>query len=210
MVEIELKYEIKDIPSTLHLYKQEMNKEETDIYFDNPSYNLIKKGNFLRLRNNSKVDFKLNIGDLEHLYCKETNFHIKDISDCNNNFINVFNSIGVEINNEFTNFESFIKINKFVELARIVKHRMEYSVTKNIKVTIDQIDNLGIYLEAEMMVDEDSIDELYIRKCKEQLLSVLEEHGLLTPNDKSVKIGYVELFLQKYNFEVYEMGLFKL
>lgn len=69
MIEIELKYELE---SKLKLdLNNSFEKIVEDIYYDTSDYKLLRSGNFLRIRNNKSLDFKLNADDLGHLYCKK-------------------------------------------------------------------------------------------------------------------------------------------
>ena len=79
MIELELKYKLTHIPEATVKLEKVKTKAQTDIYYDTQDYDLIRKGNFLRVRNGEKLEFKVDLDDASHLYCKETVFKIKEI-----------------------------------------------------------------------------------------------------------------------------------
>lgn len=209
MVEFELKFRIKNLPIVLANYDLVEEKTGEDLYYDTVDYLLIKGGNFLRIRNNKRLDFKLNIGDDLHLCCKETSFDLDDISSKNDNFLCVLRTLGIEIKKSFDNFESFIKENDFKLMAPIIKKRKIYKIDENLEVSIDEAKDIGMFLEAEMMFD-DSFDHKSKLVLKDELIKILKEKGIIDNNFEAVNVGYVELYLMENNKEVYEMGKYKI
>jgi len=201
MIELELKYELKN--------KLKMNLEPTsekiveDIYYDTKDYTFLKKGNFLRVRNNKSLDFKLNANNLEHLYCKETNYELKDKSVPEIN--NVLKKLGT--NTKLDNI-SDIK-NKFEVLANLKKKRYSYQLEDNVIMVIDEVENLGNFLEIEYDIDKDTITHEEKVYYKNYLIDILKKHNILIEDMKSVNIGYVELYLKKYNTKAYNIGLYQ-
>ncbi len=201
MIEVELKYKLKSFPKVEFPLIEE--RKEEDIYYDTKNYDLLKKGNFLRIRNQEKLDFKLSTNDLTHLYCKETRFSFNPFPS--SKIEEVFHNLKLDIS--FTNYEEFKK--NLIVLAPIIKNRKTYKIGENITMVLDEIDNLGYFLEIEYDVDQNSITDEEGKKYKEILIDILKENQLLREEDVKVTIGYVELYLKKYNIEAYHLGLYQ-
>lgn len=201
MIEIELKYELKkDIPSSL---KPTNQKIVEDIYYDTEDYKLLKNGNFLRLRNKKQFDFKLKSNDDTHLYCEETNY---DYTEENvSKIVEVLNRLGVNISS--TNLIDLT--NDLKVLAPIKKKRTTYQLEENVVMVIDEVEDLGTYLEIEYDLDSDTLTEEDSIKYKNYLNEVLEQNGITKDHLEYVSIGYVELYLKKYNNEAYQLGLYQ-
>ncbi len=200
MIELELKYKINKKPS---INLEGISSDVTDIYYDTKDYTLLRKGNFLRLRNSKSIDFKLSANDLTHLYCNETNYSVDNFDSKTIN--KVLNNIGVDIN-VASSEELF---NTLTVLAPIKKHRTSYNLEENVVMVIDEVEDLGIFLEIEYDIDKDSITKEESDKYKEYLINILRENNYITDDDEQVNIGYVELYLKKYNVEAYNLGLYK-
>lgn len=199
MIEIELKYELR---SRLKLnLNSSSEKIVEDIYYDTSDYKLLKSGNFLRIRNNKSLDFKLNANDLSHLYCKETNF---DLNDSNIDSINsILNSLGID-----EKFESIIDLkSKFGVLAPIKKKRTTYNLEDSIVMSIDEVEDLGYFLEIEYDLDKDEVDDADY--YKNLLIEALKKYHIYDKLSREVHIGYVELYLKKYNIEAYKLGIYQ-
>lgn len=201
MIEIELKYKLKNFPKVGFPLIEE--RKEEDIYYDTKDYDLLRKGNFLRIRNQEKIDFKLSTNDLTHLYCKETRFSLNPFPS--SNIEEVFHSLNLSIS--CSTYEKFKK--NLIVLAPIVKNRRTYKIDDNITMVLDEIENLGYFLEIEYDVEQDTIIEEEGKKYEKKLMDVLKENHLLTEEDKKVTIGYVELYLKEYNIEAYHLGLYQ-
>lgn len=199
MIEIELKYELE---SKLKLdLNNSFEKIVEDIYYDTSDYKLLRSGNFLRIRNNKSLDFKLNADDLSHLYCKETNF---DLNDSNIDSINsILNSLGID-----EKFEGIADLkSKLGVLAPIKKKRTTYNLEDSVVMSMDEVNDLGTFLEIEYDLDE---DELYNGdEYKKLLIEILKKYHIYDKLSREVHIGYVELYLEKYNTEAYELGIYQ-
>lgn len=201
MIEIELKYKLKNFPKVGFPLLEERTEE--DIYYDTKNYELLRNGNFLRIRNHEKIDFKLSTNDITHLYCKETRFPFEPFPS--SKIEEVFHNLKLDIT--FNNYEEFKE--KLFVLAPILKKRKTYKINDSITMVLDEVDNLGYFLEIEYDVEQDSITEEEGKEYEEVLKNVLEENHLLTEGDKKVTIGYVELYLKEHNIEAYHLGLYQ-
>ncbi len=203
MIEIELKLQVKDFPDCSNLEFVE-EKRVVDVYYDTEDYKLIQTGNFLRNRNNKKIDFKLNIGDLTHTYCKETRFDYQHFVD-NENLKSIFDSVGIEYNKNFNSFETFLSSNKLKVLATIDKVRKVYKF-EDLTISLDNAKDIGKFIEIEYNLPDGTMfskDEI-----TSKMIKIMTENNLLNEYEK-VNIGYVELYLKKHNKTAYELGLYK-
>lgn len=201
MIEIELKYKLKSFPNVEFPLVSEIKEE--DIYYDTSDYALLRKGNFFRIRNNEKIDFKLSTNDLTHLYCKETRFSLNPFP-----FLkvqNVFDELGIKISCQ-TKEEL---MDNLIILAPILKKRRTYKINDSITMVLDEIENLGNFLEIEYDVEEDSLTEEEAKKYEDILNNILIENHLIAEDDERVRIGYVELYLKKYNPKAFSLGLYQ-
>lgn len=201
MIEIELKYELKNS----FCFELEPMKENLveDIYYDTQDYQLLRSGNFLRVRNGKQIDFKLNANDSSHLYCKETNFSYK-----NENFDEIkkmLSNLGISLSSN--NLEEIFMNLKV--LAPIKKKRYTYVLEENVIMVLDKVENLGTFLEIEYDYDGDTFTKEQKDYFKKYLEEILNKFHLLKDGDREVFVGYVELYLKKYNVEAYQLGLYQ-
>jgi len=209
MIELELKHEIKSIPKVLGELDIIKEKDQVDIYYDTHNYDLLRNGNFLRIRNDKRLEFKLYAGDDSHLFCQETDFDLDKLSNNKDKINNILTRIGLKTLDNLTSFKQIIDSNGLIVLSPIIKHRTSYKYDDNITISVDKVDNLGIYMESEIMIDKNDLSSNEADKIKEELVSSLKKASILTGKEKSVNIGYVELYLLKYNIEVYNLGKYK-
>ncbi len=166
MIEIELKYELKNkIECNL---KPDKEKEVEDIYYDTEDYQLLKNGNFLRIRNGKQLDFKINANDMSHLYCKETNFSYADenVSEIKE----LLKKLGIDIS--FTSLDELFK--KLKVLAPIKKKRSTYKLEEKVVMVIDEVENLGTFLEIEYDYENDEITKEQGEYYKNYLKDILK------------------------------------
>lgn len=201
MIELELKYKLTKEPIIMiEAYKK---NEIEDIYYDTQDNTLLKKGNFLRLRNQKSLDFKLNANDLSHLYCKERNFNVEKYNS--DELEELLKEIGLSIS--FETIEELL--NQLKILAPIKKQRISYKIEPNIEMVIDKVENLGIFLEIEYDICKDNITNEEAKQYKDYLNKILKEKKYITEKDEEIHIGYVELYLKENNPEAFELGLYK-
>lgn len=203
MIEIELKLEVEEFPNLENLELLH-DKRIVDYYYDTNDYKLISTGNFLRNRNNNKIDFKLNTGDLSHTFCNETRFNFEGFSH-SEDLKNILQNIGVDYNPNFNNFEEFLNANNLSQLAVIDKHRRSYKYG-DLTICLDDAKNIGKFMEVELdLPDGTNFDK---DQVKANMIARLKDAGILKEY-KDVKIGYVELYLKKHNPYAYNLGLYK-
>jgi adenylate cyclase class IV len=209
MIELELRFELDGNVPDMSKYPVVKQLHQEDVYYDTKGYDMLRAGNFLRVRNDYKIDFKTNLDDPTHLYCKETSFKCDEISQKISEINDVLKMVGLPHDKSFGDFSSFVKNNDLNVLSLIKKDRIGYKVTDKLKVYLDNAQDMGWYLEAEYMIDAENITKEQGQSYKEEMLSILREKGIISDKDKMVNIGYVELYLEKHNPEAYRLGLYQ-
>ena len=147
MIELELKYELNTIPSSVGKLKIIKQKEQEDIYYDTPNYDLLRKGNFLRVRDGKRMEFKLFAGDTSHLFCQETVYNLDSFDSNQENINKILASLDLKPVENLNSFKQICDINNLQILCPIVKHRTSYTYDENCTISIDQVDNLGLFME---------------------------------------------------------------
>lgn len=211
MIEIELKFAIKSAPTALDKFPLTKEKTQLDIYYDTASYSMLRRGGFLRVRNNAKIDFK---GDPahdmpQHDYCIETSFDIESISEKSAEIDRSFAMFGLGATGQYKDLAGMLAQNKLQRIAIIDKVRREYKMSEHITVALDKVKEIGLFLEAEMMVSDRTSKE-EIQKHIEQMRADLIACGILTKDAIPVQVGYVELYLFEHNRAAYDVGLYKI
>lgn len=202
MIELELKFLLKS-----NLFEKFFNNMSgsrvVDEYYDTQSYDLLKGGNFLRNRNNKTIDFKLYAGDDSHLFCEETSFTAATFNGTNTGLLKTIKALNIDKTITFNTFDEFVINNQLTLLCKVDKLRKVLKLD-NIIISLDKVENLGIFLEAEMHFDDTNFDKQSAQALIEKTLA---EKGFIDlGQDKKVSIGYVELFLKRDNYEAYLLG----
>lgn len=209
-IEIELKFQILDddqIKEFLKSLKFVNEKRIIDIYLDTKGGNLYKKGIFLRIRDNKKLEFKFTLADFQnqnklswHEQCEEFSFPlplVKNSVDSINKICRILNLR--EIINP--NLEELKNKNKLIDSVVINKIRREYT-NGEFKYYFDNVKRLGKFIEIEFLASkEDNLE-----KIKNKMRKKIENLKL-----KLITTGYNEVYWRKYNFDLYLQGryLFK-
>ncbi|QBD83689.1 CYTH domain-containing protein [Ktedonosporobacter rubrisoli] len=171
-----------------------------DIYYDTPTWELLRKAVFLRVRNNSQIEFKFN-EDLsqEHGLVNERSFPLHasptDLKKINALFAR-FLSTWIPV----TAFQTGLKENGLKELVRIDNRRETYTDGR-IVLSIDHVEGLGDFLEVETQCQDESDTSLAQAQLQAFVADLNVEH---------IKVGYVELWLYKHNPEAYKAGRYHL
>lgn len=205
-IEIELRFEVLN-QQALTQFLQPLNFIETkqviDVYLDTYDAQLYKRGIYIRLRNNKKVDIKFNRACLEdnkleqQAYCEEYSFQLP----WQQPDIDKINQLSRELELQeilIPSFEEYKKVNKLIEHITVDKMRSLYTV-EDFLISVDVVNELGTFLEIEVMTSD--INNLDL--IKSHMFKILKELQL-TP----LKTGYSALLLKKQNFEQYVQGRF--
>ncbi len=204
MIELELKYRLNPaLFAQLQEQPQHMNFtgsiDNHDTYYDTPSFDLLQRAVFVRVRNQRELQFKYNeAADRSHTQSIERSFSLAPNLESMNS-----------MNASFTHFlphwrpaASFaqaIDLNGLIELASIRNKRKIYT-QDNIIVSVDEVEELGSFLEVEAQYEEgkDTTSPL-------ATLQAFAARFKLQP----VRVGYVELWLRSHNPEAYRLGQYQ-
>ena len=210
-IEIELKFAIDKVPVALKKFPLIGKSRQVDMYYDTSDYAFLRRGGFWRLRDEVRLDFK---GQLpgentnQHDYCNEFSFNRKEIPIKSDQINKILHAFGMNIQNAYEGMTDFLLKNKMSAICIINKHRKEYQITKDMKVAIDNVKDIGLFLEAETEVPTGT-PEIEIKYAIEKMRMTLVANGILPPDAKGVDVGYVELFLYKHNRAAHDVGLYK-
>ena len=206
MIEFELKYKIALTERLRKLIQGKSVSSQRDDYFDTKDGLLYRNGNFLRLRDEKRIDFKLFAGDDTHLFCEETNFELNQFSADNPALMKVCQHVGLT-SSPFKDFESFCLQHSLSVIAPIYKKRIKFK-KEDIVLSIDEIEGLGTFLEAELDFPDADFDKIAAKIVLEDRL--IKEDLIDLSEDEYVKVGYVELYLLEHRPELYQLGKYKI
>lgn len=173
-----------------------------DIYYDTPSWDLLQRAVFVRIRNHEMLEFKFNAQvEQEHVHCAEHAFPLKQEKEIADGMNMLFTHFLPEWR-AVAEIEAALAKNHLVELARIDNQRTIYT-DGDVEVSIDHVARLGDFLEIETRYKEGEEDDATGALAKIQALA----HDL---NAEHIKVGYVELWLQMDNPQAYRLGKYQL
>jgi len=207
-LEIELRYEVADqlaLQNFVDRLQKIGTKRVVDVYLDTPDAHLLKRGIYIRIRDNKKLDIKFNREcltnpDLEiQAYCEEYSFVLPLQADHMAKFQEVNTDLGLKVPTT-PDLVWYQSANNLIEHRIVDKVRTTYR-HDDFLIMLDEVKNLGSFLEIELMADtaED------IEAVKVRMLKTLEGLPL-----KPFKTGYDSLILKKQNFAQYVQGRFAL
>jgi adenylate cyclase class IV len=207
MIEVELKYKISAAPAALARYPLIGEKSQVDAYYDTADRAGYRSGNFLRLRNGKRLDFKLNAGDATHLFCEELNFDVRELPEKSAEFNKPLALFRATAGGSYTGLDDMLEKNGLSVIGTIAKHRKEYRITDTIKVAIDEAKDIGLFLECEIMAE--SATAVRAEGLKAEMAAELRGRALLPPEAKAVNVGYLELYLYGHDRPLFDMGIYK-
>jgi len=171
MIEAEIKAKIDE--SILEKFKElglEKEKEsiQTDIYYNHPCREFMKTDESVRVRDREESGLAF--------YYKSPKIdpHTKSRQEyktpVNSDIYKILKKIG------------------FTEFMRVKKKRSYYSLDE-VKITYDEVEGLGTFVELELPADEDTMEE-----TKERLFAVLKKLGI--SKSTLTRKSYVELLIE--------------
>lgn len=176
-------------------------KQNHDIYYDTPEWDLLRQAVFLRVRNGTRLEWKFNPEiDLAHTTSIERVFALKAEPFLASE-MNVLCKHFLPDWQEVEHFSEAVARGTLVELAQIENMRRLYRTADHLKVSLDQVTALGTFLEIEGTCAEGE-DEEPLRRAAALLVEELSLQHL--------PVGYVELWLQEHKPEAYLVGQYKL
>ncbi len=202
--EIELKFEIlakTGLNQFLNQLQFKHKKRMVDIYLDTKDADLCKRGIWIRIRDSKRIDYKFNRACLVdptlemQPYCEEHAFAYPLIE----NDLERFHALNTELDLHTGNsLEEFMQANDLIEHRKVDKERATYS-NQEFTIVIDEVADLGTFLEIELIADSDR-DIAAIKSKMDALLT-----GLAL---KRIKTSYDVLLLRKNDFEQYLQSRF--
>ena len=210
MIEIELRFHVKTPPPGLTGLAPQKEKSQIDIYYDTADYTLFRRGIFLRVRNNHRLDFKGNLQDraeIQHDYCDEFGFDLSKIPAESPKINQLLKLSGIDADKAYSDLNDFLRYNNLSVFATIDKKRLEYKIA-DMLITLDDVKDIGLFIEAELNVPDDTA-ERDIKQHIEDMRIKLTEHGVLGPDARASNIGLVEEYLKLHNRTAYDLGLYK-
>lgn len=209
-IEVEMKFEILDMARVSHFVKPLTlieSKKIIDTYLDTAEGHLFKKGIFIRVRNDKKFDIKFNLEDIDkqagdrvdHTHCDEVSSTLP-LSPASVRTINETLSVLGLSPMKTASVDDFMRENKLIRSLTIQKQRASYQLS-DFHIDIDDVLNLGHYLEIEKMTDEHE-DRTAILTEMRNLIRDLR----LAPVD----VGYNELYWRKHDPALYCAGKYLL
>ena len=204
-IEVELKFQVMDsFRSEKFTEKLRFVEEKriVDIYLDTGKGDLYKKGVFLRVRDDKRLDFKFNLADFQnqnelsrHEHCNEFSFSIplpKDSVSSINEICQILN-LG-KIKNP--NLKELKVKNNLINSMIIDKIRQIYN-DGTFEYSLDNVKGLGKFIEIEFLASpEDNLD-----KIKKEMRTKFKNLNL-----KLITTGYNEVYWRKNNFDLYLQG----
>jgi adenylate cyclase class IV len=206
LIEVELKCEL--FPEALRKLRDKLQfmtfhgvVQSLDRYYDTIKFDLLQQAVFVRVRNNSQLQFKYNEGhDLAHVQSVECAFPlvpatIQQVEEMNALFTRFLPEWHTE-----SDFETASIANRLVEIAQI-KNRREVYTNDDMQVSVDYVEGLGDFLEVELQYEEGADTG----KALAKLHTFISEFGV-----QPVSIGYVEMWLRVHNPQAYQLGRYRL
>jgi len=175
LVEVELKYKIKPIEMQRLVKKLiqlgckvERKSREVDVYYQHPVRDFRETDEALRLRvTGNKVELTY-----------------KGPRMSNRAKVREEVSVGVE---SFSKMDKVLRLLGFNPVAKVIKERVYYECPNNICISLDDVQELGQFIELEYK------GELDVDNAIEILLSFAKELGI---KDKPIIKSYLELLLE--------------
>ena len=205
-IEIELRYQVVDesqvsrfVQSLKFLHK----KRVIDIYLDTSTADLIKRGIYIRIRDNAKVDIKFDKECLTNktlglqAYCEEHSFVLPLVPDDLTKLNVISKELGL-YQAQSLDFEEYKTRNNLLEHRTVDKVRSSYRADEFV-IVVDEVTDLGTFIEIEMMAEDTS----RLESVRARMQEVLKDLNL-----NPLRTGYDSLVLRKHNFAQYLQGRF--
>lgn len=175
------------------------SSEQIDEYFDTANADLFQKGVFIRNRENRHLDIKYNpnLLDSSHTFCDEYRFNYDLSKSDSQSILDFLQGVGLQIDVEpiSGNIHEVLSSYGLSSFVTIKKERQNIPIGSGVECVIDDIDDLGSFIEIEVNTESNlPLLDAWIRKFEL----------------KNIPIGYVELWLRKNNMALYLKGRYLL
>jgi adenylate cyclase class IV len=204
LIEIEMRFQVLN-ESAIEQFVQKLTflnkKRMIDIYLDTPQAELCKKGLWIRIRDQKRIDYKFNRACLAdpnlemQPYCEEHSFGYPLPTEQ----LPRFNELNEELLlHPGSTLAEFMENNRLIEHRTVDKIRASYQLDE-FTIVVDRVDGLGTFLEFELMAkNPDNVAQI-----KNKMDNALAGLDL-----KRLKTSYDVLLLRKNNFDQYLQSRF--
>lgn len=172
MIEAEIKAKVDE--SILKKFeelglKKEKESNQTDTYYDHPCRSFMETDESVRVRDReeSGLAFYYKSPKID----PDTKSRQEYKTPVNSDIYKIIKKIG------------------FTEFMKVKKKRSYYTLDE-VKITYDEVEGLGTFIELEVTADEETMEE-----SKELLFSVLKKLGI--PKSELIRKSYVELLIEQ-------------
>jgi adenylate cyclase class 2 len=205
VIEIELKCElspqlVKKVREKVRGMAFEGTTRNHDVYYDTPTWELLRRAVFLRVRNHQQVEVKFSEDSAPvHGLVKERIFPLDSSSSAAgqmHTLLTYFLPTWIPA----PSFEEAIHANGLIEFVCIDNTRKAYA-GEQIRLSIDQVEGLGDFLEVETHCEE----EAETGEAQARLQAFVSDLQV-----QHINVGYVELWLARHNPAAYQAGKYHL
>jgi adenylate cyclase, class 2 len=205
LIEIELKCELSPqlqdkVREKTRGMKFNGTVHNQDRYYDTPTWNLLRRAVFVRVRNNRKIEFKYN-EDItqEHGQVYERVFPL-EMDPTQTDKMNALFTYFLPTWTPAASFGEAVQRNGLIELVTIENTREAFA-GEDLALSIDHVEGLGDFLEVETHCEEGTDTSQAHARLQTFVSDLHVQH---------IKVGYVELWLYKHNPAAYQAGRYHL
>lgn len=207
MIEVELKFEIvsgswKELQANLDvmpLARCIEHIKNVDTYYDTAGFDLLQQAVFVRIRNHAQLEFKFNEqAATVHIQSTERVFSLMPEPHQAEEMNALFSRFLPQWRSADTVEEALHK-NSLIELAHIENRRVQYAYD-DLVICVDQVEGLGDFLEIEKQCEEGSDTS----QAEARVHCFASDFAT-----RQVRVGYVELWLQKHHPQAYQRGKYQ-
>jgi len=201
MIEVELKFELlptswPQLEERLTAMQLTRRTRNSDIYYDTAGFDLLRQAVFVRVRNHMRLEFKFNEQAAPaHIQSTERVFSLMPEPPQAEEMNALFSRFLPQWRSADTVKEALHQ-NGLIELAHIENRRVQYKYD-DLVICVDQVEGLGDFVEIETQCEEGSDTRQAVAQV--QCLAA----GFAA---RQVRVGYVELWLQKHHPRAYQRG----
>jgi adenylate cyclase class 2 len=201
MIEVELKFELlptswpqlEERLTTMQLTRRMKN---SDTYYDTAGFDLLRQAVFVRVRNHMHLEFKFNeqaapahIQSTEHVFSLMPEpRQAEEMNALFSRFLPRWRSADT--------VKEALQQNGLIELALIENRRVQYRYD-DLVICVDQVEGLGDFVEIETQCEEGSDTHQAVAQVQRFAAGFAA---------RQVRVGYVELWLQKHHPRAYQRG----
>lgn len=201
MIEVELKFEL--LPASWPQLQRQLAGmqlmrcvKNSDTYYDTTGFDLLRQAVFVRVRNHRHLEFKFNEqAEAAHIQSTERVFSLipepRQAEEMNALFSRFLPRWHVS-----DTVNEALDRNGLIQLAHIENRRVQYRSGEFV-ICVDQVEELGDFVEIELQCEEGNDTHQMVAQVQALAAGFAAQ---------PVRIGYVELWLQKHHPRIYQRG----